>query len=490
MNYPNLPPRAILARYTGKVDQTQKGNPLTLALPPIKDDHGWLRQMLRVPAFDESSLSEPAYQRAYHVSGLKDAFIPCERHIDYARRLDILLRSGYRRRNPTTREYAEELQRLFEKIQLSGKAEPMVFGETQPISGYSLLGVSGMGKSTTTENILCAYPQGIFHEELNIFQVVWLKVECPKDGSVKELAKNILRAFDQVLGTNHLSNVGERDTDAQIKARVYQLAATHCLGLLLIDELQNLSVRHSGGRELLLNWFQELVNEVRLPVVLLGTFKAKDILEHDVRHSRRSTQTGSAAWTPMKFDAEFQTLVRSVWKFQWLKEASPLTEELLQTVFEETQGIYAFVVDMFLVVQLRAIRQKEEVITPELFRHVARNEFRPVQPFLKALRSKDPNRLRRFQDALDYEVEEFIQQELTLISQSIGPMEAESEAVSVLARAVANVRSVIGVEETEARALVERVIGGTRQTAQAVTRAALDEYAKSLKDAAQPGAPS
>lgn len=490
MNYPNLPPRAILARYTGKVDQTQKGNPLTLALPPIKDDHGWLRQMLRVPAFDEGSLSEPAYQRAYHVSGLKDAFIPCERHIDYARRLDILLRAGYRRRNPTTRAYAEELQRLFEKVQLSGKAEPMVFGETQPISSYSLLGVSGMGKSTTTENILSAYPQVIFHEELNLTQVVWLKVECPKDGSIKELAKNILRALDKVLGTNHLSRLSTRANETDITYEIYLLAASHCLGLLLIDELQNLSVKHSGGREAMLNWFQELVNEIRLPVVLLGTFKAKDILEHDVRHSRRSTQTGSAAWAPMKFDAEFQTLVRSVWKFQWLREPSPLTEELLQTVYEETQGIYAFVVDMFLVVQLRAIRQKEEAITPELFRHVARNEFRPVQPFLKALRSKDPNRLRRFQDALDYDVGEFIQQELTLISQSIGPMEAESEAVSVLARATANVRSVIGVEEPEARALVERVIGGARQTVQAVTRAALDEYGRSLKDAAQPGAPT
>lgn len=487
MNFPNLPHKAIRARYAGQIDQTEKGNPLTLALPPIKDDQGWLRQLLRVPAFDERTIDEPAYQRAYYVSGLKDAFIPCERHIDYARRLDILLRSGYRRRNPMTGAYAEELQRRFEQVQRSRKAEKLVFGETQPISSYSLLGVSGMGKSTTTENILSAYPQGIFHDELNLFQVVWLKVECPKDGSVKELAKNILRAFDRVLGTNHLSRVSSKASVDEISAFVYQLAVSHCLGLLVIDELQNVNVRRSGGREGLLNWFQELVNEVRLPVLLLGTFKAKDILEHDVRHSRRSTQAGSAAWSQMAFDVEFRMLVKSVWKFQWLKEPSPLNEEMLHTVYEETQGIYAFVVDMFLVAQLRAIRQKEEVITPELFKHVARKEFKPVQSFLNALRSNDPNRLRRFEDAIDYQVGQFIDQELTLISQSAGPMEAESEAISVLAQATANVRSVTGFDESEARALVEKVIGGNRQTVQALTRAALDEYGKSFKETAQSG---
>ncbi|MFN4350785.1 MAG: ATP-binding protein [Hylemonella sp.] len=490
MNHPNLPPKVILARYTGQVDPTEKGNPLTLALPPIKDDNGWLRQMLRVPAFDESLVSEPAYQRAYYVSGLKDAFIPCERHIDYARRLDILLRAGYRRRNPMTGAYAEELQRRFEQVQRSGKAEKLVFSEPQPISSYSLLGVSGMGKSTTTENILSAYPQGVFHEELNLLQVVWLKVECPKDGSVKELARNILRAFDQVLQTSHLSRVSDKSSLDAISALVYQLAVSHCLGLLVIDELQNVSIKKSGGREAMLNWFQELVNEVRLPVLLLGTFKAKDILEHDVRHSRRSTQAGSAAWSPMDLDAEFQTLVKSVWKFQWLKEPTPLTEELLQTVYEETQGIYAFVVDMFLVAQLRAIRQKDEAITPELFKRVARTEFRPVQPFLNALRSKDPNRLRRFEDAMDYDVGQFIQQELALISQGLGPMETQSQALSVLAQASANVRSVTGVDESEARALVERVIGGDCQTVRAATRAALEAYANSLRDAAKPGTAS
>lgn len=490
VNHPNLPPKAVLARYTDQVDQSQKGNPLTLALPPIKDDRGWLRQLLRVPAFDESTLSEPAYQRAYYVSGLKDAFIPSERHIDYARRLDIMLRHGYRHRNPMTASYAEDLQRRFEQVQHSGKADTLVFGVTQPISSYSLLGVSGMGKSTTTENILNAYPQGIFHENLNLFQVVWLKVECPKDGSVKELAKNILRAFDQVLATNHLSRLSSRASVDDISALVYQLAASHCLGLLVIDELQNVSVRRSGGREELLNWFQELVNEVRLPVLLLGTFKAKNILEHDVRHSRRSTQAGSSAWVSLAFDAEFKTLVKSIWKFQWLQARTDPTEELMQTVYEETQGIYAFVVDMFLIAQLRAIRQKEESITPELFRQVARTEFRPVQPFLNALRSKDPNRLRRFEDAIDYEVGQFIQQELTLISQGFGPIEVETEALSVMARATANVRSVTGIEESEARVLVERVIGGGRQTVQAVTRAALDEFAKSLKESPPPGAPA
>jgi hypothetical protein len=34
---------------------------------------------------------------------------------------------------------------------------------------------------------LDAYPQYLLHQSIGLHQVVWLKVECSKDGSVKEV---------------------------------------------------------------------------------------------------------------------------------------------------------------------------------------------------------------------------------------------------------------------------------------------------------------
>lgn len=466
--------KPIIASY---IRTHQTGNPLVDALPPIKSDEDWYQQLLSLPPFDASQRSDPEHLRAYHVINLKEVFLPSQRHLMLARRIDQLIRWGYRKRDPLMPEHSQKLQHAYDQAQgISGKR--LLFGESSPICGSSLMGMSGMGKSTTIEAILHAYPQYIFHPAHDLSQVVWLRVDCPRDGSLLELGMSILRAFDRVLGTKHAQIGGVRSPSAaSVKSKVIQLALSHCLGLLVIDEIQNLSVKKSGGREEMLNWFQELVNELRLPVFLLGTFKAKSVMQLDVRHARRNTVMGSAVWEPMKLDADFRQLLQILWKYLWLAEPGTLTDELVETIFEETQGISAFVVDMLLITQLYALRAKKETITPTLFRHVARTEFKPVQPVLNALRSKDPGRLRKFEDALDYDVQELIDHQQRLITQGEGVLPPKPSAnATIFQQSAANVRSAIGVSGEVARQLVEAVADGSQTTHQALTRAALALY--------------
>ena len=58
-----------------------------------------------------------------------------------------------------------------------------------------------------------------------------------------------------------------------------QISNHHAIGLLVIDEIQHLSVNKSGGAEKMLNFFVTLVNTVGLPVVMVGTPKARFIFE-------------------------------------------------------------------------------------------------------------------------------------------------------------------------------------------------------------------
>ncbi len=443
------------AQYLPSAHPLYTSNPLIDALPVVKSDRDWLVQLTDGVDFDPSQRTLDAHLRSYFVSNLKHLFIPTPQHIKLARRIDQLIRMGYRGRHPTSPERAVLLQETYAKAQAAGKAAKMVFNKPPPISTYSIIGHSGAGKSTTVEHILGAYPQCIFHPALNLTQIVWLKVDCPKDGSVKELGLSILRAFDDAMGTSFAPRPEARVTAAMLTSRVNHLAVAHHLGALVIDELQNLSVKKSGGREEMLNWFQELVNQIRLPVLVLGTYKARNVLQLDLRHARRLSVLGSEVWDPLNKDADFDHLVGAMWRYMLLREPGELIEEMRTVIYEETQGIRAFIVDMFVVAQLHALGKGIESLTPELFRKVAREEFAAVQPMLHALRSKDPNRIRRFEDLMTYNLEEYVERARNLITGGQGNVtDAPDASASILGRACAALKAYTGLTAAEAKALV------------------------------------
>lgn len=74
-------------------------------------------------------------------------------------------------------------------------------------SGLTIIGTSGVDKSTSVEKILSLYPQTIVHSDYKgkafpHYQLTWLKLDCPFDGSLKGLCNNFFLAFDHLLGDN------------------------------------------------------------------------------------------------------------------------------------------------------------------------------------------------------------------------------------------------------------------------------------------------
>lgn len=463
----------LSATYAPSPIKAFAGNPLIEALPAIKTDTDWLAQLLSLPAFDPEEVHQEAYLRCYYVSELKEFFQPTARHLELARRLDLLIRTGYRHRHPLQTGRVKTLQRLYDEAQAGGNST-VRYEPNKPICSMSLIGVSGGGKTTTTEAILASYYQYIHHPAHDLHQIVWLKAECPKDGSIKELALNVLRAFEAVLGIP-FAPTGVHSTASGLLAKVKQLAMTYHLGVLVLDELQNLCVKKSGGREEMLNFFQELVNELRIPVVLLGTFKASSVLGLDLRHARRNSAGGGMEWKPLEFNDEWRSLVRTLWRYQWVKKPAPLDEATYATLHAETQGIRALLVDMYAVTQLHAMRGAE-CVTPELFKKVARTEFAAVQPMLNALRSKDPLRLRKFEDLGSYDIDELLSNERLLVEKHTQRGTNAAQCGTIVAASVASLRSAIGMDEHEAREIVARVNDGSFASSRALTKAAAKAY--------------
>jgi hypothetical protein len=243
------------------------------------------------------------------------------------------------------------------------------------------------------EAILSLYPQVIIHSKhkeknFNWLQVVWLKLECPHDGSTKGLCQNFLAALDTVLGTNYYKQFGRNGSASKnemLKA-IGRLASIHTLGVLVIDEVQRISVAKSGGAGEMLNFFTEIVNTIGVPIVLVGTYKALSVLMGEFHQARRGSGQGDLIWNPMKEDEEWQLFVESLWDYQYTAEKCDITPGLIHILYEVSQGITDIAVKAYMLAQRRAITTGQEIIDESMILSVAQDSIRLANYVLSAMR--------------------------------------------------------------------------------------------------------
>ena len=279
------------------------------------------------------------------------------------------------------------------------------------LQSFLFLGHSGAGKSITTRRILEMYPQVIRHREYppnsgELFpwtQIVWLKVECPANSSTAALCKSIFKAIDEILGTNYLKRYGKGNKDEMMDA-VATLAFRHSIGVLVIDEIQNLSLASSGGADVMLNFFVQLVNTIGMPVVFIGTPLAKVLMNEQFRLVRRFLGAGETRWNPMDNDWQWKLFVEAIWQYQYLEDHFELTPALQARLHELSAGIPDMAVKIFIMAQARLMILKEygvinrEVLNLDVLDATYREDFKSAHAMLAAVRDDDPEMLKKYHD--------------------------------------------------------------------------------------------
>lgn len=419
---------AVRAVYTDQVLSEYRANPFIEALPPIFSKEDFVEDVAVYPPFDKSERQLDAKYRFHCIERLSWYFQPLDRHIDLEQRLSRIIRQGYLARNPIRPEYAARLRQIHKAIKQGGGKYQLtnhVSAQTSA-SGFTVIGISGGGKSTAIKHILSTYPQVILHSnylelDLNLYQVVWLKLDCPHAGSLKGLCTDFFLAIDNLLRTNNYSKFGSpRNSEDAMLAQMAQIASTHGLGILIIDEIQNLSRAKSGGSENMLSFFVKLVNTIGVPVLRIGTNKALPVLQGDFRQARRGVGEGGMLWERMENDDEWSFFIEGMFQYQWTKKYIPLSEstpEIFQSIkdvlYEQSQGIVDIAVKLFMMAQWRAIVLGTEIITVELIEQVAQDSLHLVRPMLDALKSGDPQRIARYGDISPIDTTDFYQKYLS-----------------------------------------------------------------------------
>lgn len=382
------------------------GNPFIARLPPLRSQLQHLDALAARPEYRAQERGYAATLRKHCIMRLGRYFEPLERQIQLAERFDMLLRQGYIGRNPLTHDYIRHLQNGAERVE----AKSLTIPTRQPVentaSSFALAGCSGIGKSKAIEKVLHQYPQCIPHTEpFSLVQITWLKLDCPHQGSPKQLCINFFSAVDKLVGTNYFSWYGSRRASVdEMMVHMAHVANLHALGVLVIDEIQHLN-KTKIGPDALLNFLVTLVNTIGVPVILIGTLSAIPLLQENFRQARRANGLGSLIWDRMPKGKAWDYFIDQLWEYQWTREPTAISQEIRNALYDESQGILDIVVKLFMLAQLRVVgigevRRGPEVLTEGLLRKVAREDFRVVRPMLEALRMNDTKALLKYDDLL------------------------------------------------------------------------------------------
>lgn len=406
-----------------------KGNPFIEALPAVLEPRQVAEKIQGAIDFTSYDTQASASVRAHLISQMMEQFFyPINRHIDLEKKLSIMIREGYVGRNPKDGSLNTRLQNGYERL-MSGEDDSFRFpAVTSTARSLAFIGCSGSGKTTTLNKILSLYPQVIYHPELNFTQIVYLRVDCPHDGSLKSLCLHFFRAIDQALDANYERKYAlKRHGIETLLNLMRQISNHHAIGILVIDEIQHLSINKSGGAEKMLNFFVTLVNTVGLPVVMVGTPKARFIFEADLRSARRGAGFGSVFWEQMKQEpdiklgdgktmrSEWNQFTDKLWRLQWLKKSDIiLSNRIRERWYDLSQGILDIAVKIFVLAQLRAIDHGIERITVPLLQATYDEDLRPIHPMIDALRSGRADKIAQFSDLVIPDIDKKL---LTLQSQ-------------------------------------------------------------------------
>ncbi|WP_350343885.1 ATP-binding protein [Proteinivorax tanatarense] len=471
INIPNGA-EAVKASYIEQAIREYQGNPFIEALPPILNKGEVVEKLAVYPHYDEGEKNLAPHLRLHIVQRIFQCLQPLPIHLDLESRISRVIRQGYLARNPSKPEFAESFhtgKKMIENLSLEISNNDK-FRSTA--SGFTVIGVSGMGKTTAVNQVLSTIPQVIVHSEyrgnqFNMHQLSWLKLDCPFDGSVKGLCMEFFAKVDSLLGTTYFRKHGaKRNTVDSMLTVMSQVARNTALGMLVIDEIQHLKEAKSGGSSKMLNFFVTLINTIGLPVILIGTPKAMSILQSEFRQARRGSGQGDFVWDRLKKDMNWDLFIEAFWEFQWTRKKTPLSEEIKEVLYEESQGIIDVAVKLFAMAQVRAINSGKEHLDKKLIKQVAKENLKLIRPMIQALKSNNMSKVAKFEDISNLDFEEFLIEETPRVNSSeekikeilLKKKSAENEKnISAKEKAVLKLLD-LDIPSKKAAALVSKVI--------------------------------
>lgn len=356
--------RTEVAAYSTVKLEIYKGNPLIEALPRKLKQIDVLEKLAIYPPLpDETRFTEDETEREEYLVYIELLRQPFEIYYDVFRAIETAIKKGYSAKNPltpTTQHF------LHYPVETPTSVSPSTGKFAGRGRGITIIGESGIGKSTMLEQVLFYFPQVIQHSRYNgeylgfRDQVVWIKVECPDKSSVRELCEEILRTLDEAIGSELTT---PKPKHSGLITQIEQKIKSSHLGLIVIDEMQNLSAQRTRGESGLLKFLKKIVNRLGVPIVFCANPPFDDLLIDLPQNARRSENGGAFYMKPLTRDSiGWKAFIEQLWQLQWTNTETPLTESLERKMYELCLGNVDFACRTFAKAQSLVMGTDDESI--------------------------------------------------------------------------------------------------------------------------------
>lgn len=380
-------------------------NPLLAALGPFRTC-AELSPMLRYSPLDGVEVADlDEESRTSYLSLIDKHFVPTMSAMEIATNIQAMLRGGYVQRNPYVVATRRSLYDLGAGL-WKGLADLPAFDTSA--SGFTVAGVTGMGKTTEIARILSLFPQVVDHGPnkragwAHQRQLVWLYVEMPHDGSRSGLLAGILSALDKVLGTDDMEDIIRkfRRLDEREVAVATKLASCYC-GILVLDEAQRGNFTSSPHSRVLQLFFLKLMN-MGIPLVFSGNPQALTPLIGHAQNIRRFCSEGFMLMEPAPDEADEdwdEHLVPGMWDYSVMPRATPLTREIQDKLKLYSGGMRGLLRQVIKGSQKTALWSRADAVTEDhLDRYYNSLEMQLNHDLIKGFRTKDAGLLKRYKD--------------------------------------------------------------------------------------------
>jgi hypothetical protein len=393
------------------------GNVLTSGLGAILSIPEILALHTHLPFCPPSIGDVPRHVRLHFLMSIRNLHIPplVERHLHQT--VSLLVRQGYLHRNPD----APATWGL-----VSGQAPRQGILLPTACSGC-VGGISGVGKTEACLRCLACIPQVIRHEHFprlvgGLTQVTWQSVEVPPSGKAVDLARALMEAWEMTTGERRFGDWLDKDTirdGSRALDEWRQVATSHFLGLLHLDEIQNLfklqNLRQRKARkgayeipelsiveDRTLRWILQLTNTAHIPLLVSGTPDGLGALSKRLSTLQRLNSFGYHEFNPIAF-VPGQTpsggpMMGVLGRYQYVKNPLTMDDEVVRLIIDLTAGVQRIIIALWIAAHRVAFERDSDDLRKEDFTTAATTWLAPLIPAVAALRSRDPNRMARYHD--------------------------------------------------------------------------------------------
>lgn len=401
------------------------GNILFKDFKPDLSPEEVLKKITVIPSVPPHIELIPFHTRLHFLMDVRDFYAPPQTVSEIATTIGLMVGQAYKYKNPSD-------PRTWMRI--SGH-ETLYKRKTPPASAALLTGESGNGKTLAVDQITSnIYPQLCWHESYPgiigpHMQVVHLSANVPASGRSVDFARALGIQWDLATRGDRFASFrtnNNRRSGPQMLDEFLLVAATHSLGFLHLDEIQNLfhiptleerrKKKTPGQPDPMLRVVDDnslkciltATNSWGIPIFVSGTPDGAGAL------TKRLGTIGRLSTMGYYYLEHFESIDRKSFyrkvflarllDLQYVKDRIPDSDELAQLIIDRTAGVPRHIIALWVAAhrvafdRAAASGSRVDNLLLQDFDIAAKTYLKLLQPCVKALLSNTPDARSRYED--------------------------------------------------------------------------------------------